>query len=137
METVCHRLTETVCHRLTETVCHRLTETVCAKPDGKPCYGSPKVCQLTKTSSCCWHEDKRKNKAVLYIDGYGDVDVDTSSYLVDIPVDIYYCPSCKKSETTIGSILEILKERMEPPEEYAKKITMIRTAHKRYIKKFR
>jgi hypothetical protein len=57
--------------------------------------------------------DKRnkKEKKLLYLDGYGKVDL---SYLgVEIPVDIHYCPSCKMSKITIDELLDKFSESLQ------------------------
>lgn len=78
-------------------------------------------CQLPHTSKCYWHEDRRKNKNIMYIDGYGDVDV--SYYGFIHPVDLYYCPGCKKTAENVGTIIKQLETIMEDPDKYSARIT--------------
>ncbi len=80
------------------------------------------LCILPHTTKCCWHEDIRRNKNIMYIDGYGDVDV--SYYGITVPMDLYYCPSCKKTDDTISGILDKLNKLMENPEDYHKRRTL-------------
>jgi hypothetical protein len=54
---------------------------------------SGKLCSNTRTKHCCWHEDRRNNKNIHYVDMYGMVNF--SSYGVKLPPDIHYCPTCK------------------------------------------
>jgi hypothetical protein len=92
----------------------------CTKSMNKPCCGNV-VCMMSHTKKCCWHEDIRKDKNMMYIDGYGDVNV--SYYGINVPIDIYYCPNCKTSKETIHDILDSLNKIMEPPELYHDRIT--------------
>ena len=47
-------------------------------------------------SKCCWCSDRRKNKGdiLVYIDGYGIVC--PYDFGINWPIDIDYCPKCKK-----------------------------------------
>jgi len=82
----------------------------CRKPD--ICL-SKRLCDNIKTTSCCWHEDIRDNKNIIYLDKYGSIDL--SIYNLSIPPDIYYCPSCKITEESsfdiINNILRILPKK--------------------------
>jgi len=83
---------------------------------------SGKLCQNTKTPGCCWHEDKRTNKNIIYIDGYGDIDL--TAFSLTIPPDIQYCPSCKVTKETLGEIIERIRKMLPSPEEYQRMLTM-------------
>ena len=83
-----------------------------------------KRCVLTKTTACCWHEDKREAKDLnkIYVDDYGYIDV--TYYGFTVPKDIYYCPSCKVTTVSADNIIEELKKVLEPPEAYKHRLTM-------------
>ena len=96
----------------------------CKRPD--ICV-SGKLCENTKTHGCCWHEDKRKNKNVIYIDGYGDIDPTTFSLItfgLTVPQDIHYCPSCKVTKETVGEIIDRITKVLPSPEEYQRRLTL-------------
>lgn len=93
----------------------------CTKSEGISCCTNS-LCILPHTKKCCWHEDTRENKGIMYVDGYGDVDV--KYYGITVPIDLYYCPECKQTTETISGILEKLNKLMEEPEEYQKRKTM-------------
>lgn len=85
------------------------------------------LCQNTKTPGCCWHEDKRTNKNIIYIDGYGDIDPSAfsmTSFDFTIPHDIHYCPSCKVTKETLAEIIERIRKMLPSPEEYQRILTM-------------
>ena len=105
----------------------------CKRPD--ICV-SGSLCQNTKTTGCCWHEDRRTNKNLIYIDGYGDIDPTTlslNSFDLIVPPDIHYCPSCKVTKETLAEIIERIKEILPTPEEYQKKLTMEQKERDRII----
>jgi len=81
----------------------------CLKQESKPCSGSIAVCELTKTQQCCWHADSRSasEKATYYLDKYGFVDF--SSYKIDVPMDIHYCPACKRSAMNRDDLTKLLE----------------------------
>lgn len=88
---------------------------------------SGSLCQNTKTPGCCWHEDKRTNKNIIYIDGYGDIDPTAfglTSFDLTIPPDIHYCPSCKVTKETLAEIIERIRKMLPSPEEYQRILTM-------------
>ncbi len=77
------------------------------------CNCSDKSCFMKKNPKCCWCMDKRtkKEKKLLYLDGFGKVDL---SYLgVDIPIDIHYCPSCKVTKTSIEELVSKFTESLQ------------------------
>ena len=85
------------------------------------------LCENTKTHGCCWHEDKRKNKNVIYVDGYGDIDptaFSLASFGLTVPQDIHYCPSCKVTKETLGEIIERITKVLPSPEEYQRMLTL-------------
>lgn len=85
------------------------------------------LCQNTKTPGCCWHEDRRTNKNIIYIDGYGDIDpsiFSLTSFDLTIPPDIHYCPSCKVTKETLAEIIERIRKMLPSPEEYQRILTM-------------
>jgi hypothetical protein len=88
---------------------------------------SGKLCENTKTHGCCWHEDKRSNKNVIYIDGYGDIDptaLSLISFVITIPQDIHYCPSCRVTKETSGEIIDRITKLLPSPEEYQRRLTL-------------
>jgi hypothetical protein len=85
------------------------------------------LCQNTKTLGCCWHEDKRINKNIIYIDGYGDIDtteLSLTSFDLAIPPDIHYCPSCKVTKETLSEIIHKITQMLPSPEEYQRRLTL-------------
>ena len=77
------------------------------------CKCNEMICHMKKNPKCCWCMDKRskKEKKLLYLDGYGKVDL---SYLgVDIPIDIHYCPGCKICKVTIDELLDKFSESLQ------------------------
>ena len=88
----------------------------CTKSKGLSCGESPSVCKLTKTGECCWHTDTRsyKEKTTIYLDRFGFVDF--SDYEMDAPIDIHYCPGCKKSKISRDDLVAILMEKVNPQE---------------------
>ena len=94
----------------------------CNKLKGLPCCEGSHTCQMEKTQYCCWHEDKRTNKNMFYLDLYGWID--PSYYGITIPVDLYYCPSCKVTDKHAGDIIDAMKKVMEPPDKYKERITL-------------
>lgn len=88
----------------------------CTKSKGLPCGESPSVCELTKTGECCWHTDTRsyKEKTTIYLDRFGFVNF--SDYDMDAPIDIHYCPGCKKSKINRDELVAILIEKVNPQE---------------------
>jgi len=103
----------------------------CQKKNNKPCSNSSKPCMLTKTSKCCWHEDTRHRNEMnkIYIDEYGYIDV--TYYGFTVPVDMYYCPNCKITTETADNIIEQLKQVMEDPEAYKRRIYLAEKARER------
>jgi len=91
----------------------------CKRPD--ICV-SGSLCQNTKTHGCCWHEDRRVNKNIIYIDCYGDIDL--TSFNLEVPADIHYCPSCRVTKETLAELIDRIKEMLPTPEEYQKKLTI-------------
>lgn len=88
---------------------------------------SGSLCQNTKTPGCCWHEDKRKNKNIIYIDGYGDIDptaLSLTTFGLTVPPDIHYCPSCKVTKETVGEIIDKIRKVLPDPEEYQRRLTL-------------
>jgi hypothetical protein len=97
---------------------------------------SGKLCENTKTHGCCWHEDKRKNKNIIYIDGYGDIDptaFSLTSFGLTVPQDIHYCPSCKVTKETVGEIIERIRKVLPDPEEYQRKLTLEQKQKERIV----
>jgi hypothetical protein len=88
----------------------------CTKSKKLPCGESPSVCELTKTGECCWHTDTRsyKEKTTIYLDKFGFVNF--SDYKMDAPIDIHYCPGCKKSKINRDDLVAILIEKVNPQE---------------------
>jgi len=88
----------------------------CTKSKGIPCGESPSICELTKTGECCWHTDTRsyKEKTTIYLDRFGFVNF--SDYKMDAPIDIHYCPGCKKSKINRDDLVAILIENVNPKE---------------------
>jgi|694.fasta_scaffold153076_3 hypothetical protein len=93
-----------------------MTDNDCKKSKGLPCGESPSVCELTKTGECCWHTDTRsyKEKSTIYLDRFGFVIL--SDYKIDAPIDIHYCPSCKKSKINRDDLVAILIEKVNHQE---------------------
>ena len=88
---------------------------------------SGKLCENTKTNGCCWHEDKRSNKNIIYIDGFGDIDptaFSLTTFGLTVPQDIHYCPSCKVTKETVGEIIERITKVLPSPEEYQRRLTL-------------
>ncbi len=80
---------------------------------------SGKICSnVNKKIKCCWHMDDRIDKNIIYVDGYGYID--PTYYLVKIPCDLYYCPTCKISEVSATEQIEELKKILPPIEEWKK-----------------
>lgn len=94
----------------------------CQKSNGKACCEAKNPCEFKHTMYCCWHEDKRMNKNMFYLDLYGWID--PTYYGVTIPIDLYYCPSCKVTNKHAGDIIDNLKNVMEPPDKYQERITL-------------
>ena len=103
----------------------------CQKQHGKACMNATKSCVLTKTTMCCWHEDKRETNDLnkIYMDDYGYIDV--TYYGFTVPKDIYYCPSCKVTTVSADNIIEELKKVLEPPEAYKHRQTIETTQRMR------
>jgi hypothetical protein len=80
---------------------------------------SNSLCQNTKTPSCCWHEDKRDNKNIIYIDNYGKIDV--TEFGLSIPQDLYYCPGCKITKEKSSKIINNLLLTLPPLDEFNRK----------------
>ncbi len=77
------------------------------------CTCASKTCSMKKNPKCCWCTDKRTNKEkkLLYLDGYGKVDL---TYLgVEIPIDIHYCPSCKLTKMTVNELVYMFTESLQ------------------------
>jgi len=87
------------------------------------------LCENIKTDYCCWHEDKRINKNIFYLDKYGEID--PTLYGLTIPVDIYYCPSCRTTKETLAEIIERLHKVLPDPESYQRIQTIAKNTRER------
>ena len=101
---------------------------------------SGNLCENTKTDFCCWHEDRRKNKSIFYLDKYGEID--PTPYGITVPADIHYCPSCRTTKETLAEIVERLYQILPDPEIYHRnqtisKIVREREARDKLIEKLR
>lgn len=83
-------------------------DSICKFPEA--CI-SGKICDnINKKIHCCWHQDLRKNKNMIYIDGYGEINV--SKLNIVLPDDLFYCPSCKMSPENPVVLMEEIKNKI-------------------------
>jgi len=72
------------------------------------CISGKKCENIGKKIHCCWHEDKSRNKNIIYIDGYGKINAQKHGF--EVPIDIFYCPSCKISSVNPTVLIEQIKK---------------------------
>jgi hypothetical protein len=68
------------------------------------------------TTQCCHCIDKR-TVLTIYLDSYGLIQPE--KYGVGMPKDLYYCASCKSSDTpTIGVFTKVLRDALPNPSDF-------------------
>jgi len=127
----------------------------CNRPD---ICTSGKLCLNTNTKECCHHADRRDPSIrEIYIDEYGiignwdgvlnnnlicfpehnivigiDSDIIRVKH-INIPYDIYYCPSCRVTIKTSGEIISEIKSQLPTPSVWGNIIKKVKIAKQEKI----
>lgn len=86
-------------------------------------------CQIN-SKSCCYCDDTRSKtqKNTIYIDEYRLIDL--SEHKINVPVDMYYCNTCKKSTESLGQYITRIKKDLPSPAECSRIKTFLKNSHK-------